>query len=116
MSQKLLLTTSIVFEGANFIDEIHQSVIDLESNIPKEEISNLIIKALSYIDKNLDNQTIDELISLIISCFLHYPDPSDEIINDIANHSFSLVPGINTDIIISRYHSLNRIRSQQKTK
>lgn len=61
MNNPLLLPSSRLFEDSNLIDGIHQSFIDLESNPPANEVTNLITQSLKYLDNELDNQTLNEI-------------------------------------------------------
>ncbi|KAK8847083.1 hypothetical protein M9Y10_019661 [Tritrichomonas musculus] len=86
-NKTLLLPSSIIFNNSNLLDRIHQSVIDLENNQSPKEIYDLTIHSISYFNTNIDSQIKDEIISLLSSCFSHYQNPPNDIIDDIFNHS-----------------------------
>lgn len=70
-SNHLLLSASTIFDNSTIIDNIHQSLIDLESNPPQSEIQQLLEDSISHIDKELDLITTNEIFYLISSCLSH---------------------------------------------
>ena len=72
MDCSLLLSTSIVFNDSNIIDRVHQSFIDIQNEDYSDEIEQLVIEALTYLEKDVSYELASELFSLIIYCFSNY--------------------------------------------
>lgn len=72
MTKELLLKESTIFKGSNIIDNIRQSLIDLETEHPLEDVDLLLKESFTFLDKKIDIPTATELFSLIISCFSKY--------------------------------------------
>lgn len=83
----LLLSSSTIFDNSTLIDNIHQSVIDLESNPPQNEIRRLLEDSISYIDKEIDLITTEEIFYLISSCLSHISNPKKEFYQNIYDTS-----------------------------
>lgn len=79
--KSLLLRSSNIFNNSTIIDRIRQSCIDLEIDSTKDEVINLLNEAAFYLDKIFDVKAIQELFSLILCCFQHFPEQSLEIIS-----------------------------------
>ena len=75
----LLLQSSKIFDKSSLIDHIHQSHIDLQSALPTQNVINLLIESIAYLDEELDISTAKELFLLILSCFSQYPEESFKI-------------------------------------
>ncbi|KAK8849972.1 hypothetical protein M9Y10_018565 [Tritrichomonas musculus] len=65
----LLLSQSLIFKGANIIDCIRQSCIDLNESCDDNTINKLLHEAIQYLDKDCSYDVANELISLIEKCF-----------------------------------------------
>ena len=73
MENSRLANSYSLYDGSNFVDRIHQSLIEIENEHPsEEEVNQLLVEAISYLDKDLTINTANELFSLILSCFSHY--------------------------------------------
>lgn len=83
----LLLSSSKIFVDSNLIDNIHQSIIDLQFDPPKDEIRKLFDDSISYLDADIDSQAMDELLSLILSCYLRIPEQKNELFKIIFENS-----------------------------
>lgn len=112
MTKELLLRESIIFKGSNIIDNIHQSLIDLETDHSIEDVEVLLKKSFSYLDQKLDDQTASELFSLIISCFLKYPKSFTDNFQYLLKTSKSNA----NQIIITASSIVYMINTQQKMK
>ena len=84
----LLLSSSEMFVNSTLLDNIHQSIIDLENNPPIEEIQKLLQNSMLYLDNILDEKTLDNLFILIIKCLSTLPKQSNEFYKEIFNRSF----------------------------
>ena len=80
MSEKqlLLLQDSETFNNSTLIDNIHQSIIELELNPPKENVERLLKEAISYSNNDLNETMMNELIPLIYSCLSYLSDQKDK--------------------------------------
>lgn len=76
MSKSLLLKSSKIFKNSTLIDRIHQSVIDLRTDPPEDEVEILLNESISYLDEEIDLLTSSELFSLILSIFSNFPELS----------------------------------------
>lgn len=83
----LLLPNSVIFNNSRLLDNIHQSIIDLKLDPPKEHIKELIKEKLSYLDNNLNKEELDELIIFNFSCLLKFHNHEDQFFEDIYNNS-----------------------------
>lgn len=80
------MSNSKQFPNSTIIDNIHQSIIDLQLDPQQNDIQNLLNRSLSYLDKNIDQQELNELINLIFSCISNIQDKNDYI-NQIYENS-----------------------------
>ena len=66
---KLLLKSSIIFEGANTIDCIRQTYIELKNSPNQNEVKSFINDSLKYLKEDLPFDVVNELFSTILFCF-----------------------------------------------
>ena len=68
-------------EDSDELDHIYQSIISLSGEISINEVEILLYKTFTYLDKNMKINLINELFSLIYSCFSKYPNEMLPILN-----------------------------------
>ena len=95
MSKPLLLQSSTIFKNPKLIDCIHQSIIDLKTSPPEEEVIILLKDAISYLDTEISFKKASEIFSLILSCFSNFPDASslsiDQLLSTFKSNSNHLI-------------------------
>lgn len=94
LNHPLLLQSTKISDDSNLIYNINQSILDLESDPPENEVQILLQQSILYLDENLDQQTTDDLFILIIRCFSHISNKIDfynEIYSNLRKSSNRLV-------------------------
>lgn len=86
-NRSFLLPSSKTIENSSIIDNIHQSIIDLEYDPPETEIQQLLEYSITCIDKNFNENVTEEIISLILSCLSHIPNQKDDFFKNIYENS-----------------------------
>ena len=70
METSLLLESSIIFENPTLLDQIRQSLIDIQSDPPEaEEIDKLLNQVFIYMSKENTPEVYEDLLSLAFECF-----------------------------------------------
>ncbi|KAK8892637.1 hypothetical protein M9Y10_029876 [Tritrichomonas musculus] len=87
MEKHLLLPTSTPSKNFSLISEIYQSIIDLQWNPPENEIQTLLADSLSFLDKDLDIKTTEEIIYLIFECYSNIKNKKKEFLQEICENS-----------------------------
>lgn len=88
MDCSLLFSSSKIFTNSDLIDQIHQSIIDLKcEKLEQKEIGELLIDALSYLEKDITNELASDLFLLIIQCIMNQPEHQLQILNLILSKS-----------------------------
>lgn len=83
----LLLGSSISFSNSDVVSNIRQSMIDMNLEEDAELIESLLNQAISYLEKDINQEIANELFSLIPTCFLRYPTQFLDILNDLLTKS-----------------------------
>ena len=94
-NQFILFPELLSPDNPRILNYIHQAIINLDLNPPKNEIQRILEESISYIDKKLDIRIAIELFNLIFSCLSFVPDQSDEfykfIYDDSQKSSYRLI-------------------------
>ncbi|KAK8836346.1 hypothetical protein M9Y10_039688 [Tritrichomonas musculus] len=83
LNHSLLLQSTKISDESNLLYNIHQSIIDLESDPPEKEIHILLKQSILYLDEYFDQQTIDDLFILIFQCFSHISNKNNDFYKEI---------------------------------
>ncbi|KAK8843764.1 hypothetical protein M9Y10_024834 [Tritrichomonas musculus] len=86
-NQFILFSEPLSPDNPCILNYIHQEIINLDFNPPKNEIQRILEDAISHIDKKLDIRIAIELFNLIFSCLSFVPDQSDEFYKSIYDDS-----------------------------
>lgn len=90
-----LLPTSAIFDGANLTDCIRQLYIDLNDTNDSKQVEELLQEAIEYLFYDISYDVANELIFLILKCFMHLstdPLPHLNVLYTKAkNNSYSII-------------------------
>ena len=73
MNNQLLLSHSEIYKESDLYDNIRQSYINLKNSDYDCNVKDLLNEAICYLDKTIDQDTANEIFSLISLCFMQYP-------------------------------------------
>ena len=83
INRSLLLEKSNIFKNSTLVDNIHQTIIDLQFDPQNEQIQKLFDKSFICLNYKMDLQTMTELTNFISYCFSQIKEDNDENINKI---------------------------------